>query len=418
MKKILLFLSVMALLSTPNAWGECSSGSPEGGKNCTPGQGRSDNYEKIICANKNVGDPCETNGAAVARCIQQADGGKSCAAVKCDDGFYLWLTSKASNANRVSTVTHVEIHPDKNTVNVNDKLQSMGKCYSWDELSATCLKKCDKTCSEEYEVCVPNIIRVTNRSYNPKKHQWETYQDVWGYDGERRCACSQKTCADQFPQDTAKRKCCEEGGNWNDETNSCDCPDDKKWDEKQQKCVEKETKPQQQQLPKKPCVFTRRLMVVCEDGTVGEEELTIILTEAEAAAWNQPNCPTPEQIKDRDPQGLERLENFQKQQLEICKNRKKQKAISEASKVWDEFVAYAKDDSNKTVWKTKDGEFNKARLISDATASVVLGTVGGVVSSKIIKKKQIEKGFDVLHCTVGGQTVADWGDEFTIGLGK
>ena len=93
-----------------------------------------------------------------------------------------------------------------------------------------------------------------------------------------------------------------------------------------------------------------------------------------------------------------------------------QKQIQNAQAVWKTFTDWV--DNGKSAWRTKDGDFNKARLISDATASVVLGTVGGVVSSKIIKKKQIEKGFDVLHCTVGGQTVADWGDEFTIGLGK
>ena len=69
---------------------------------------------------------------------------------------------------------------------------------------------------------------------------------------------------------------------------------------------------------------------------------------------------------------------------------------------------------NASVWKDADGNFNKARLASDMTAGVVLGTVGGVVSGVVIKKKQLEKGFDVLHCTVGGQVVADWGDEFKV----
>ncbi len=67
-------------------------------------------------------------------------------------------------------------------------------------------------------------------------------------------------------------------------------------------------------------------------------------------------------------------------------------------------------------WKTADGKFNTTRLASDLTAGVVLGTVGGVVSGVVIKKKQVEKGFDALHCTVGGQKVADWGDEFSVGL--
>lgn len=67
-------------------------------------------------------------------------------------------------------------------------------------------------------------------------------------------------------------------------------------------------------------------------------------------------------------------------------------------------------------WKTEDGKFNTMRLASDLSAGVVLGTVGGVVSGVVIKKKQVEKGFDALHCTVGGQTIADWGDTFSVGL--
>ena len=73
-------------------------------------------------------------------------------------------------------------------------------------------------------------------------------------------------------------------------------------------------------------------------------------------------------------------------------------------------------EANRSGWKTADGKFNSTRLASDITAGVVLGTVGGVVSGVVIKKKQVEKGFDALHCTVGGQKVADWGDEFSVGL--
>jgi hypothetical protein len=71
-------------------------------------------------------------------------------------------------------------------------------------------------------------------------------------------------------------------------------------------------------------------------------------------------------------------------------------------------------ESNRNVWRDEDGQFNTARLASDATAGVVLGTVGGIVSAKVIKKKQLEKGFDVLHCTVGGQRMADYGDTFQV----
>ena len=69
-----------------------------------------------------------------------------------------------------------------------------------------------------------------------------------------------------------------------------------------------------------------------------------------------------------------------------------------------------------TVWKDKDGNFNVARLASDSIAGVVLGTAGGLIMSHVVKKNQVKKGFEDVQCTVGGQKVADWGDEFTVGI--
>ena len=88
--------------------------------------------------------------------------------------------------------------------------------------------------------------------------------------------------------------------------------------------------------------------------------------------------------------------------------------IAAAKSKLTSFFNSAKSDAS--VWKTAEGKFNTARLASDLTAGVVLGTVGGVVSGVVIKKKQVEKGFDALHCAVGGQTIAAWGDTFTVGL--
>lgn len=69
-----------------------------------------------------------------------------------------------------------------------------------------------------------------------------------------------------------------------------------------------------------------------------------------------------------------------------------------------------------SVWKDEEGKFNTSRLVSDSIAGVVLGTVGGVVTSNVVKKNQVENGFEDIKCTVGGQTVADWGDEFRVGI--
>lgn len=69
-----------------------------------------------------------------------------------------------------------------------------------------------------------------------------------------------------------------------------------------------------------------------------------------------------------------------------------------------------------SVWKDKDGKFNTARLASDSIAGVVLGTAGGLITSSVVKKNQIENGFEDIKCTIGGQTVANWGDEFMVGI--
>lgn len=73
-------------------------------------------------------------------------------------------------------------------------------------------------------------------------------------------------------------------------------------------------------------------------------------------------------------------------------------------------------DLEVSKWKTADGKFNTARLASDSIAGVVLGTAGGLITSNVVKKHQVEDGFEDLQCVIGGQTVAGWGDEFTVGV--
>ena len=69
-----------------------------------------------------------------------------------------------------------------------------------------------------------------------------------------------------------------------------------------------------------------------------------------------------------------------------------------------------------SVWKTAEGKFNTSRLISDSVAGVVLGTAGGLITSKVVKKNQVENGFEDIECSIGGQKVADWGDQFRVGI--
>ncbi|MFQ6744481.1 MAG: hypothetical protein ACLRFN_00680 [Alphaproteobacteria bacterium] len=89
-----------------------------------------------------------------------------------------------------------------------------------------------------------------------------------------------------------------------------------------------------------------------------------------------------------------------------------QDKVNSAMSVLNAFAA----GQDASVWRNADGKFNTARLASDATAGVILGTAGGLISNKIIKKNQIKKGFEGIGCYVGGQVVADYGDEFTVGM--
>jgi len=86
--------------------------------------------------------------------------------------------------------------------------------------------------------------------------------------------------------------------------------------------------------------------------------------------------------------------------------------INSAMSVLNAFASGA----DVSVWKNAEGKFNTVRLASDAAAGVVLGTAGGLISNSIIKKNQIKKGFDDVKCSVGGQIVSDYADEFVVGV--
>lgn len=107
--------------------------------------------------------------------------------------------------------------------------------------------------------------------------------------------------------------------------------------------------------------------------------------------------------------GLESLRDQCKKSQRITKSTA---TITDASKTLDEIISRLKVD----VWKNAEGDFNTARLASDSIAGVVLGTAGGLITSHLVKKGQVKSGFEAIQCTVGGQRVADWGDEFTVGI--
>ncbi len=95
-----------------------------------------------------------------------------------------------------------------------------------------------------------------------------------------------------------------------------------------------------------------------------------------------------------------------------CADLPKHADVRGAMDVLNNFASSAKI----SVWVNKDGGFNYARLAADGAAGAVLGTVGGVITHAVIKKNQVDDGMDGYHCTVASESVADYGDEFMLGI--
>ncbi len=106
------------------------------------------------------------------------------------------------------------------------------------------------------------------------------------------------------------------------------------------------------------------------------------------------------------------LSSFNARMNRMDIERESERKILSAMSILNAFDAATKE----SVWRNKDGKFNTARLASDATAGVILGTAGGLISNKLIKKNQVKKGFENIGCYVGGQQIAEYGDEFTVGM--
>jgi hypothetical protein len=96
---------------------------------------------------------------------------------------------------------------------------------------------------------------------------------------------------------------------------------------------------------------------------------------------------------------------------------KKQASQTKITDTWSAIKGNSTfSDGNKSHWTNAEGKFNTARLASDSIAGVVLGTASGLITSHVIKKNQIKKGYEDISCNVGGQRIADYGDEFVVGI--
>lgn len=128
------------------------------------------------------------------------------------------------------------------------------------------------------------------------------------------------------------------------------------------------------------------------------------------AQWIDGKCECVEEgmdWNDNETQCVE-TEEARNQAAQAAAQKKIESAVTELDRLSDSFKV--------SKWRNAEGKFNSARLASDSIAAVVLGTTGGIITSKIIKKNQVEDGFEDLECHIGGQKVADWGDEFRAGI--
>lgn len=242
--------------------------------------------------------------------------------------------------------------------------------------------------------------------------------------GRGTCTINE-TCETKYAGNNEAIACCNLSkttgeATWVEGMNRCVCNDESKtWDKKTFKCVDGGAS--NPVVPASECWYTLNMDIQCKNGNHFSKNASVKLTNEQVTAAQ---CDTLKQNMQSIENMLKSTKNEVSTYAEIIKtvcgdnstsilpySEVDLKAARETLKSF-----FANANKNASVWKTEEGNFNGARLASDLTAGVVLGTVGGVVSSKIIKKKQIEKGFEVLHCTIGGQTAADWGDTFTVGL--
>ena len=214
---------------------------------------------------------------------------------------------------------------------------------------------------------------------------------------------------DKYLGDVDAYKCCSGQSNgvsyWDEVNKKCHClKTGEEWDYNQHMCLKKNSTGDE-----KECRYRFHGEFKCANGTRIRRDYEFILSKEDLKNMT---CEKFQERYRNDARGIESL--FQKLCLDsqnteqIPLDAATKRAISNINSFFD------MSESNRNVWRDEEGQFNTARLASDATAGVVLGTVGGIVSAKIIKKKQLEKGFDVLHCTVGGQKMADYGDTFQV----
>lgn len=135
------------------------------------------------------------------------------------------------------------------------------------------------------------------------------------------------------------------------------------------------------------------------------------------AKWSNGECKCKDEDKEMNEDGTEcvETEEARKRREEARKQAEQDAAKARITSITGKLNSL-KAGLSTSVWKNKEGNFNTSRLVSDSVAGVVLGTAGGLITSNVIKKNQIKGGFEDINCTVRGQVVAGYGDDFQVGI--
>ena len=360
------------------------------------------------CTLEQVGKACTGNGfdkhgGSGHVCAKFHDGSTNCVAKACEAGYVMPLVFDSTAKAKAGEDARI-----------------LGYCYTEQLAKESCEHNCDDaTCnSNKGDKCVPKYISYSEANAMLRKNAIE----LIGGKAFAGCYCDK---AEPEPEPEPELP------------NLCTCPEDgecvfngtvdlkcngrvSKTIEVEVGCVNYDT---EEDIAKKIAekYATDIENFKCDDTKDVKADVVSDNNKkmsSGASAWVVKQVEADESVADEQKKTAEKSSKQQskqdKKQEAKQDNTKKNKEIIAAHDNLKEF--FNKVDSDKSVWKNADGSFNTIRLASDLTAGVVLGTVGGVVSGVLIKKSQVEKGFDALHCTVGGQKIADWGDEFTVGL--
>ena len=345
-----------------------------------------------------------------------ANGAHGCVMYKCKDGFVKDATGKncvADTRNSNCKTTNGNTHPNGYTLQQDCKSANSvanGKLESLDHVKNNA--KCTMSCAANgWDLTLNNDSCETKYGPNSTK---------------KKCVKTQVAINDDNAAAARRNKCTNSGGTWSG--GKCTCSADKNLRLSNGECV---CTNENYKRSGDQCVLTDTAQEKkdCEDATStgaywqdGECKC-----ENPQHEWRAKKCQLKTDIADCNKiTGAHWINNeckCQNANQEINAERTKCEMSANFTVTQDVNNAYRqltaihdKFRADVSVWKDAEGKFNTARLASDSIAGVVLGTAGGLITSNVVKKNQVENGFEDIKCTIGGQNVAQWGDEFRVGI--